>query len=103
MPVRARKLWTKVSITMKLGADIEPTRPMHPSPHQQRRQCHRNNFVGHAVDIPQRFHQRSPRRSEVMRTIANDLLIYPSDDVATGNITNKKKQAVRGLVEPAVP
>jgi hypothetical protein len=35
--------------------------------------------------------------------MVGQLLINPPDDVATGNVPNEQEQAVRGLVQPAVP
>ena len=34
--------------------------------------------------------------------MGSDLLVNPSDKVPTGNITNKQKQTVAGLIQPAI-
>ena len=54
--------------------------------------------------MPQRVDQAGPGRREVSGSgMVGELPINPPDDVATGNVPDEQEQAVRGLVQPAVP
>jgi hypothetical protein len=43
------------------------------------------------------------RRKVVGSGTVGDLPINPLDNVATGNVPDEQEQAVRGLIQPAVP
>jgi hypothetical protein len=86
------------------GTDLEPTGPGCPGPHQQGRQCHGDDLVGDPIDMPQRVDQGGPGPREVGGSrIVGELVVNPSNDVATGNVPDEQEQAVRSLVQPPVP
>ena len=54
--------------------------------------------------MPKRVDQGGPGRREVSGCgMVGELPINPRDDVAFGNVPDEQEQAVRGLVQPAVP
>ena len=62
----------------------------------------RDDLVGNPIDMPQRVDQSGPGRRKVAGMVG-DLPINPVDDVATGNVADEQEQAVRSLIQPAVP
>ena len=54
IPVRCRKLWTRVSTATKVAPTSTPQRPLLAGAQQQGRQRHRQDLVGNAVDVAQR-------------------------------------------------
>src|ERR1700721_3979808 len=108
MPVRCKKLWTRVSMAiMPLPVSNQCGRR---GPKQQPGEGHGEDLVGDPVDIPQRPDQ--PLLAVCGEVYAREdrsgLRIFqpvvdPADQVIVGNVTDKEKKAVSGLVEAAVP
>jgi hypothetical protein len=87
-------------------ADFEPQRPVLARAEQHRRQRHRQDLVGNAVHVAQWPDQslsagREPIR--IVRVNYGQLPIGPADEIGIGNVPHEQKQAVRHLVEAAVP
>ena len=86
-------------------ADFEPQRPLLAGAQQQRRQRHRQDLVGHPIDVAQRPNDGLAQGSEPIRRLGihrAQLPINPADEIVIGNIPHEQEQAVRHLVEAAV-
>jgi hypothetical protein len=90
-------------------AGLEPVRPIIRGPEQKSGERHGEDFVGDAVDIAERTDQLLLAVSGEIRLGGNrngvrdaEAVIDPADQVAFGNVTDKKKKAVGRLVEPTV-
>jgi hypothetical protein len=85
--------------------ELTPERPLLTGAQQHRRQRHRQDLVGNAVDVAQRTDDglaqgRKPiRRLGIHRT---ELCIDPGDEIAVGDIAHEQEQAVGHLVQVAV-
>ena len=87
-------------------ADFDPQRPSAACCQQQVRQRHRQHLVGNAIDVPERADDRFAQGSEPVRGLgihSTQLPINPADEIIIGDIPHEQKQAVRHLVEAAVP
>jgi hypothetical protein len=88
---------------------LEPVRTTIRGPEQQPGERHGEDFVGDAVDIAERTDQLLLAVAGETRLAGNrngardaEAVIDPADQVAFGNVTDKKKKAVGRLVEPTV-
>jgi hypothetical protein len=85
-----------------LGPDVEPMRALVAIGHQNRRQRHRQHFVGNAKDMTHRPYQRFLARQKIASSSGVELLLDPADQVAFGDISNKEVKAKCRLIKPAI-
>ena len=86
-------------------ADFEPQRLSLSGGQQQVRHCHRQNLVGHPVDVPQRADDGFTKGGEPIRSLgihAIQLPINPTHEIVIRNISHEQEQAVCHLVQAAI-
>ena len=86
-------------------ADFDPQRPSLAGAQQQRRQRHRQDLVGHPIDVAQWANDGLAKGSEPVRRVGihrPQLPINPADEIVIGDVPHEQEQAVRHLVEAAV-
>ena len=91
---------------LKAGQERQAVAEAAAGAEQHGRQRHRQDLVRNAVDVPQRPDHSLPTGREPVRSVRIDrgqLFVDPADEIAIGNIPHEQEQAVRHLVEAAVP
>jgi len=87
-------------------ADFKPERPLIAGAEQHGRQRHRQDLVRNAVHVPQWSDHSLSTGREPVRSVRIDrgqLFVDPADEIGIGNVPHEQEQAVRHLVEAAVP
>jgi len=87
-------------------ADFEPQRLSVPGAQQQARHCHRQHLVGHPIDVSQRPDDGLTKGGEPIRRLgihAAQLAVDPAYEIVISDIPHEQEQAVRHLVQAAVP
>jgi uncharacterized membrane protein len=89
------------------AADLDPQGPSGASAAQQQvRHRHRQHLVGNAVDVPKGADDGLPQGREPVWSLgigSIQLRVNPPNEIIVGNIPHEQEQAVRHLVQAAVP
>ena len=87
-------------------ADFEPQRLSVAGAEQQRRQRHGQDLIRHPIDVSDWANDGLAKASEPIRRVGihrRQLPINPADEVVIGDIPHEQEQAVRHLIQAAVP
>ena len=90
----------------QVRADFEPQRPSLSSAQQQVRHGHRQDLVSHPIDVPQRADDGLTKGTDPTGTLgihSAQLPINPTNEIVIGDVSHEQEQAVRHLVQAAVP
>src|SRR5437899_1423667 len=100
MPVRCRKLWTRVSTAIMTAPASIPR----VSCQEETGERHRQHLVRDAVGVGERLYDSlsQPRRSIGRRSKVGigEPPVDPADEIAIGDIAHEQEEAVCRLAEP---